>query len=173
MLIELGMPYADTSAAALLWSPALPDSAALDLLRLSHRDAGAVAVDLELRLLGASHCAVLTVRGQELAETVAGQAYGGSGETLPRRRQRLSGGLRYRFTSRIERLSPADLSALAGRLREGAHGRTDRLAGAFPGASDALTVLHGVTRPSRADWSTWHLYPNTGEVVRTVTSVTW
>ena len=178
MLTALSIPYADTSAAALLWSPQLPEGAPLDLLRIRYRDpanpaVGDCQVELELQLLGASHCAVLTTGGQQLVETVAGQAYGGQGESLPRHCERVSGSLHYRFESRVQRHSPADLSALAGRLREDAPRRTDRLAGAFPGADDALTVLDGATRPGRARWSTWHLYPNTGEVVRTVTSVSW
>jgi len=178
VLTTLSIPYADTTAAALLWSPALPERAPLDVLRIRHGDpenraVGGCQVELELQLLGASHCAVLTAGGEQLVETVAGQAYGGQGEALPRHCERVAGSLRYRFESRVQRHSPADLSALAGRLHEGAPGRTDRLAGAFPGADDALTVLDGATRPGRARWSTWHLYPNTGEVVRTVTRVSW
>jgi Protein of unknown function DUF2617 len=34
-------------------------------------------------------------------------------------------------------------------------------------------VLHGAAAGRRAQWSTWHLYPNTGEAVRTMTTVHW
>ena len=171
MLTELTIAYADTSATALHWSPARPDITPLDTLRLPPSGGGAVR--LELQLLGASHCAVLDVAVDQLVETVASPAYGCRGDALPERRQRTVGPLRYDFVSQIQRLDPTGLSALADRLRAGVRDRQDRLAGVFPGASDALTVLHGATAPSLARWSTWHLYPNTGEVVRTVTTVDW
>ena len=171
MLTTLTVPYADTSAAALQWSASLPDVAALDVLALRPSCGGAVR--LELRLLGASHCAVLDVGAHQLAETVAGPAYGGAGAPLSRRHERTVGPLRYCFTSRVDRLEPEALGALAARLCAGVRGRGDRLAGVFPGAADALTVLHGAATARRARWSTWHLYPNTGEAVRTATAVGW
>jgi hypothetical protein len=171
VLTEITTAYADTSAAALHWSTTLPDVTPLETLRLPSSDGGIVR--LELRLLGASHCTVLDVVGEQLVETVASPAYGGGGDVLPERRQRTVGALWYRFASHIERLDPGGLSALAAQLRAGVRSRPDRLAGVFPGTSDALTVLHGATAPSLARWSTWHLYPNTGEVVRTVTTVDW
>jgi hypothetical protein len=171
VLTQLTLPYADTSAATLQWSATLPAAPALDLIRLS--PAGAGSARLELRLLGASHCAVLDVDCEQLVETVAGPAYGGRGDPLPERHARTVGALCYHFVSRIDRLDAADLSTLAGRLRAGVQGRRDRLAGVFPGAADALTVLHGAATLRRARWSTWHLYPNTGELVRTVTAVDW
>ncbi len=171
MLTELTVPYADTSAAALHWSTGFPDVTPLETLRIPSSGRGLVR--LELRLLGASHCTVLDVAAEQLVETVAAPAYGGGGEVLPERRRRIVGPLRYRFASHIQRLGPIDLRALAERLSAGVRDRTDRLAGAFPGATDALTVLHGAAAQSRAQWWTWHLYPNTGEVVRTVTTVDW
>ena len=171
MLTELPIAYADTSAAALHWSAALPDISPIDALRLP--SAGGGTVFLELRLLGASHCTVLDVGSDQLVETVASPSYGGGGEALPRRRQRIVGPLRYRFASRVQRLDSTDLGSLAAALRAGVRDRPDRLAGVFPGARDALTVLHGATEPTLARWSTWHLYPNTGEVVRTLTTVDW
>jgi hypothetical protein len=105
-------------------------------------------------------------------------AYGVTGEPLPAARERTVGRWRYHFASAVERLEPAALAALAERLRAGARGRVDRLAGAFPGSPDALTVLHGAAGASKAGggmawWRTWHLYPGTGEVVRTATEVAW
>jgi hypothetical protein len=171
VLTELATAYADTSASALHWSPALPHIAPLGALTL--RPAAGSAVRLELRLLGASHCALLDVAAERLVETVAGSAYGAGGEALPDRRHRTVGGLTYRFASHIERLQSTELRSLGTKLRAGVRDRTDRLAGVFPGACDALTVLHGATAQSQARWSTWHLYPNTGEVVRTRTTVHW
>jgi len=171
VLTELAIPYADTSAAALQWSVAIPDVPPLGTLTLTPPQGGAVR--LELRLLGASHCAVLTVNSEQLVETVVGPAYGGTGEPLPELRERRVGPLSYHFLSRVERLDPPGLRSLADQLRAGVRARADRLAGVFPGADDALTVLHGTAAPNRAHWSTWHLYPNTGEAVRTDTTVHW
>jgi hypothetical protein len=167
VITELRVPYVDTRAAALRWS-LLPSAApALGVLVV-----GEGAVRLELRLLGASHCAVLRAGGGELVETVACPAYGARGSPLPAAWEQTVGRQRYRFASTTERLEPAALTALAERLRAGARGRTDRLGGAFPGSPDALTVLHGGTGAG-AWWRTWHLYPGAGEVVRTATAVTW
>ncbi len=168
MLTELTLPYADTRAAALHWSPRHPETPALDTLRL-----GRGGVRLALHVLGASHSAALAVGGAGLVETVACPAHGAAGEPVPPRRERLVDGLRYRFTSRVETLARADLGALATQLRDGCEGRDDRLAGVFPGDRDALTVLAGGVAASGARWRTWHLYPGTGEVVRTSTEVAW
>jgi len=47
----------------------------------------------------------------------------------------------------------------------------DALAGAFPGSPDALTVLAGREVPGGWAWSSWHVYPAAGEVVRTRSSL--
>lgn len=168
MLTELALPYADTDAAALQWSSQRPSAGPLDVLSL-----GSGASRLELHLLGASHCAVLHSRAEHLVETVACPAYGAVGMPLPEQRERVQGPLHYRFASQVERLDAVALGDLAARLRDGVRGRRDRLAGVFPGSADALTVLAGALGRSGARWRTWHLYPNTGEAVRTTTAVTW
>lgn len=168
MLTELTLPYADTRAAALHWSPRHPESPPLGTLRLGRGD-----VRLALHLLGASHSASLAAADAGLVETVACPEHGAAGEPVPARRERVVDGLHYRFTSRVETLPRADLTALATRLRAGCEGRDDRLAGVFPGDRDALTVLTGAAAPRGARWRTWHIYPGTGEVVRTATEVTW
>ena len=169
MLTELALPYADTSAAALQWSVSLPDTPPLDVLVLG--DGPAV---LELRLLGSSHCAVLRAPAgvDPLVETVACRL-ADDGEPVPQTRELQLGGLRYRFTSSVSSVDPHELRALAEQLRRDVRGRADRMAGVFPGATDALTVLGGAVESTAARWETWHLYPNTGEVVRTSTAVTW
>jgi hypothetical protein len=168
VLTEISVPYADTSAAALHWSPLPPETAPLDELVL-----GRGGVRLVLHLLGASHAASLTTGGARVVETVACPAHGALGEPLPAQRERLVDGLHYRFDSRVERLAAEDLRALAVRLRDGTAGRDDRLTGVFPGDRDALTALSGEAVPGGASWRTWHLYPATGEAVRTATRVRW
>lgn len=168
MLSEIRVPYADTSAAALHWSPLPPETPPLDELELPGD-----GVSLVLQLLGASHSAVLTTAGGRVVETVACPAHGAPGEPLPARRTRVVDGLRYRFHSRVTRLDPHTLATLAARLRHEVDARDDRLVGVFPGDRDALTALAGRTGPGAARWRTWHLYPETGEAVRTTTRVHW
>lgn len=174
MLTELAVPYADTSAAALQWSPGPPLTASLDELALT-----AGGARLVLHLLGASHAASLTAAGAGLAETVACPGHGAAGEPLPAFRERVVGPLRYRFTSRVEHLAAGDLAALAARLRDDARGPgapgpgSGRLVGVFPGDGDALTALEGCTGPGSARWRTWHLYPAAGQAVRTTSQVRW
>jgi hypothetical protein len=171
VLHEISVPYADTSAGALHWSPLPPETAPLDELVL-----GLGGARLVLHLLGASHAATLTTGGArtvQLVETVACPAHGALGEPLPAQRERLVDGLRYRFDSRVQRLGAEELRALAARLRRETAGRDDRLTGVFPGDRDALTALRGDAGPGGASWRTWHLYPGTGEAVRTTTRVRW
>jgi hypothetical protein len=47
----------------------------------------------------------------------------------------------------------------------------DALAGIFPGSPDALTVLAGREVAGGWTWSSWHVYPAAGEVVRTRSSL--
>ncbi|MDP9432536.1 MAG: DUF2617 family protein [Actinomycetota bacterium] len=180
MITELDVPYLDTTAAALRFSPVAVPGADLDDLVLDVLELGSAGRRLRLQLLGASHRAVLTVDGAELTETVACPACGGSGGPLPGTHEEAVGGLRYRFASQVRTVCPADLAALAARLRAAAVG-PDRLAGVFPGSPDALTVLQGRADAPvpgadgirTAQWRTWHLYPGTGEVVRTRSAVIW
>ncbi len=168
MLTRLALPYSDTSAAALRWSAAPHGVPALDVLVLADG-----ATRLELHLLGSSHSAVLHAPGAgPLVETVA-CTDDDAGEPLPARRELRRGALRYRFTSGVALHDRTGLQALAARLRDEVAGRDDSVAGVFPGAADALTVLRGRAGRRSAAWRTWHLYPNTGEVVRTTAEVAW
>jgi hypothetical protein len=50
--------------------------------------------------------------------------------------------------------------------------RPGTLVAAFPGAPDALTAVRArPAGPRGAAWESWHLYPSSGEVVRTATTV--
>ena len=52
-------------------------------------------------------------------------------------------------------------------LRRRASGAGDALVGVFPGSPHALTVLTGREVVRGWSWSSWHVYPEAGEVVRT------
>lgn len=151
----LDVPYRDTSADALAFALDEPLLEALAVRELS-----AAGLDVQLRLLGASH----QVLAGPVTETVA--CLPGRAGRLPCTVGRLVDGWTYTFTARTRR--PADFSAeLAGveRLLD----RPDALSGAFPGAPGALTGIVLDVLPSGLAWRTWHTYPRTGEFVETTT----
>ncbi len=168
MLIELHRPYVDVSAGDLSLTLGLAAAPALEVLEV-HTGGGPA---IELRLLGFSH-QVLVDGGRELSETVA--CVPGVAGTLPRRR---SDGA-YRFGARVERLAPDDYAARAGALIERAGSDRLMLAGLFgdapaPAAGPALpafTALAARSLEGGVAWTTWHGYPQSGELVITASSL--
>ena len=157
MLIALDTPYADTSAADLRYALGLPAQPALRTLVVPTASGSAVV----LRLLGASH----QIRFGSVDETVAYLPEVSS--ALPRRVD-LPG---YRFRCSVHMLAPADFAARCAELRAQAAAEAHALAGVFPGARDALTVLSARPVAGGAAWWTAHAYPQTGELVLTESEV--
>jgi hypothetical protein len=144
VIVSLKVPYADTTAADLGFALGLPPLPALHMLDLP--DAAGPGTHLQLRLLGSSHQAVLELPGGRHSET---------------------------FTVHIDRCSPDDFARRVAALRAW-EARGARLIGEFPGAPGAVTALFA--RPSaepghELGWHTVHAYPQTGEIVRTHTTV--
>ncbi len=159
MLSRLAVPFVDARASALSWW--LGDDAPPPLATLVLNGASGT---LELRLLGASHHVVASAGGARCPEVVAC----GSGATgLPVRHDGAVDGARYRFSSTTTAYAPAQLARVARDLRRRAAGASDALVGVFPGSPHALTVLAGREVPRGWLWSSWHVYPEAGEVVRT------
>ncbi len=159
MLSRLAVPFVDARASALSWwlgDDAPPSLATLVL-------AGASGT-LELRLLGASHHVVATAGGARCPEVVA---CGAAATGLPDRHDGDVGPARYRFASATTTYAPAGLARVARDLRRRADRAPDALVGVFPGSPHALTVLTGREVPRGWAWSSWHVYPEAGEVVRT------
>jgi hypothetical protein len=162
VLTDLAVPFVDTSAAALSWwlgdGPAPLASARL----------ASCAGDVELQLLGASHRVVAHAGGAEIAEVVA---CGVSGGPLPARHEERHGRTRYRLASSTTSYDETGLARAARDLRRRWTPDPQALVGAFPGSPHALTVL--VARPVARGWSwaSWHVYPRSGEVVRTRSSL--
>ena len=159
MLVELSVPYADVRAGDLSLTLDAPPEPALD--RLVCVVGG---VTLELRLLGCSHQALAGAGGARLSEMVACRP--GTGAGLPARHARPG----YDFTARVERLEPGAFAVRAQALIEAASADPAGLVGVFPGPGPAFTALRA--RPAEggtggATWSTWHAYPQTGELVIT------
>jgi hypothetical protein len=154
VLVNLDTPYADTTAADLTFALGLPVRPALSVLDLP-------AAGLQLRLLGASHQAVLAGR---CVETVA--CLPGRPPSLPSAVDDPAAG--YRFAAEVRRLDRAALAA----LRESLADDPFALIGVFPGSPDAVTGLRADVGPGGiTGWRTWHAYPQTGELVVTRTEV--
>ena len=159
MLSRLAVPFVDARASALSWwlgDDAPPPLATLVLT-------GATGT-LELRLLGASHHVVASAGGARCPEVVA---CGPAATGLPVRHDGAVGGARYRFTSATTAYAPVQLARVARDLRRRAERAPDALVGVFPGSPHALTVLTGREVTRGWAWSSWHVYPEAGEVVRT------
>ena len=153
MLIHLQLPFADVRAGDLSLSLGAPAAPALEVLRVR---AGGFAV--ELRLLGSSHQAV--VDGGLLSETVA--CTPGAPGRLPRRARRRAGRADYGFRARV-----APLGADAERTLAAVADDPAGLVGVFPGVPGAFTALRVEPLARGAAWTTWHAYPQTGELVIT------
>ncbi|MEV6524140.1 DUF2617 family protein [Longispora sp. NPDC051575] len=156
MITTIPVPYVDTNAAALSFTLGGPLLPALDTLFVETVDAR-----LELRLLGASHQAILDTPAGRLIETVA--CLPDRSEPLPD--EWVEAG--YTFRSEIRVLDPWRLRHLRTKL-----GSTrSALVGMFPGSPDALTALFATATPDGITWRTWHSYPQTGELAVTSTTV--
>jgi hypothetical protein len=175
VLIEVRRPYVDVSATDLSLTHGAPPAPAIEILR---ETIGGYA--LELRLLGFSHQALVD-GGGALSETVA--CVPGATGALPQRR---SDG-RYDFRARVERHPRDGYAARAASVLAAAAGDPHALAGVFAaepraGAVDgtamqrpampAFTALAARPLPSGDGiaWTTWHGYPQTGEIVVTSSS---
>ncbi|GAA1871922.1 DUF2617 family protein [Myceligenerans crystallogenes] len=199
MLTSLAVPYADTAATDLSFAldhPVLPALAVLDV------PSSAGLPGLQLRLLGASHQAVLVAPEGTLVETLACLP-GESGRPLPTRYDAEIAGLSYRFTLEIQRYADgAEFTREVAAVRDLVGSARHGLTGVFPGADDAVTALvaepavdwpagpsgfaeraagpaeraAGSAGPAagpagRLAWTTWHAYPETGDIVRTRSKV--
>lgn len=156
------MPYVDVSAASLTFRPDAPSMPVLDRLV---RDAGPLR--LSLRLLGASHQAVVATPDGLIAETLAYRD--GLAPDLPERFTQRVGGWRHRYTCGVERLTVPELRDRVRALRS--RGDEDGvIIGVFGDRPDALTALE-VTGTAPLAWRTVHTYPQYGEIVTTEAAV--
>lgn len=163
MRCRLDTPYSDTRAGSLSWHLGAPPRPALAALTLEVWE-----VKIEFRLLGSSHQVVATLGASSCSETVACDA-GGAG--LPPVTDRALPGLVYRFSSLVEQLPAERLSRRAESILESVGDDTSGLVGVFPGSPHALTAVRAEPRPGGVAWWTWHVYPQSGEVVVTASEV--
>jgi len=167
-LSVIDAPFADARAGDLTLSLEEAPKPALLV-----RTFAAEGVEVELRVLGCSHqVLVRRARGEtELSEVVA--CLPASPSALPRRLDRDRPGATYEFRSRVLRLDPAAHARRAEEVGAAAAEDTGGLVGIFPGQPGAVTALRSRIAVDGVAWSTWHAYPQTGEVVETRTRVRW
>lgn len=159
VLERLDVPYLDASADALVWQLDAPVQPALARRRVE-RDSWA----LDLHLLGASHQVLVRAwDGAACSELVACRP--GVAGHLPSAVVEDRAGLRYGFRSAVELVDVESLADRASSLVRRLGGRDDALVGAFPGSPHAVTAIE----VTRSGWRTWHVYPQTLQVVTTET----
>ncbi|MFW0789282.1 DUF2617 family protein [Gordonia sp. CPCC 205333] len=157
----LAVPYADTRAEQLtlaIGEPALP--------ALAQHEWPFGDIIIDLRLLGASHQVIVSDTDTgTFSETVA--CLPGRTESLPTEYR----DSRYRFDAEITVVSDAALRETVDRLT--AHADTAHAADApvliarFPRDPLAVTALFAQFDGTLVTWQSWHVYPQSGEVVVT------
>lgn len=160
MIAPLSVPYKDVRASELSWSLEAPDQPPLHARR---HPVG--ALDVEVRILGASHQVLVRV-GERLIcrETVACREP--APDPLPIAIEReLDDGYHYEVRCEVRAVSAAAFSAWVLALHDYAGALVDATVAVFPATPDAVTAvvveplpvrLHGVL------WRTWHTYPHSG-----------
>ncbi|GAB3223680.1 DUF2617 family protein [Glycomyces halotolerans] len=162
MITSLEVPYVDVSAESLTFRPDAPSMPVLDQM---DRDAGPLR--LSLRLLGASHQAVVATPDGLIAETLAYRD--DLAPDLPEAFSRRVGTWRHRYRCRVDRLAVPELRARVRALRERGD-EEDLLIGVFGDDADAVTALE-ISGAAPLQWRTVHTYPQHGEIVTTTSAV--
>jgi hypothetical protein len=164
MLTILNTSYTDTRAADLAWAlgrEPLPALATLDV-RMD-------TLDVQLRLLGASHQVLLEDDRGTCSETVA--CIAGRRTPLPLGVAKRVGDWRYEFAARVELLAPGAFAGRAQELLALVSEHPHGLAGVFPGSPHAFTAMLVSRHEGQVAWRTWHAYPQDGQLVTTRTRV--
>ncbi|MDQ1012314.1 hypothetical protein QFZ82_006799 [Streptomyces sp. V4I23] len=156
--IALTTPYLDTDADQLSFSLVLP---ALDALAV--RDLTVGGLDVQLRLLGASH----QVFAGPVRETVA--CLPGVAGGLPRTTVQEFDDWTYHFAARVRHFTSAGFSNRVAWIRSRSDGNPEALYGIFPGSPEAVTALTVDRHATGLDWRTWHTYPQSRQIVATHT----
>lgn len=168
MIISLDVPFADSCVADLRFLTQAPALPVLDALEYPHPVPGG---HLTLRLLGASHQAVVETPDGFYAETVA--CMPGQGSPVPETTTTTVGRWSFRFASQVRSLDAGEFSARCAELRERARQWENTImVGEFPGHPDAMTFLDASSRlPGYGrGWSTVHCYPEESKMVLTHTT---
>ncbi|GAA2034347.1 DUF2617 family protein [Catenulispora yoronensis] len=170
MIAPLSVPYRDVRASELSWSLEAPDQPPL---HARHHRIG--PLDVEVRILGASHQIVVRADGRLICrETVA--CRDAAPGPLPSAAEReLDDGFHYEVRCEVRAVDAAHFPAWATALNDYAGALPDATIAVFPAIPNAVTAVVVEPLPARlhgALWRTWHTYPQAGgggEVVATRT----
>ncbi|MEU6174555.1 DUF2617 family protein [Streptantibioticus parmotrematis] len=176
MLTTLQTAYTDTRAGDLAWrlgKEPLPALAVVDLdLDLDLGASRTSRVQVQMRLLGASHQVLVDASGGGCSETVA--CMPGSRTPLPLGVAERVGDWEYEFAARVETLPRGTFAGRAQELLALVAEHPNGLAGRFPGDPNAFTAMlvqRGPEGGGEVQWRTWHAYPQEGRLVATRTRV--
>ncbi|ORT60665.1 DUF2617 family protein [Streptomyces sp. CB03238] len=156
--IALTTPYQDTDADQLSFVLGRPAHEALAV-----RDLTVAGLDVQLRLLGASH----QVFAGPVRETVA--CLPGVEGGLPEAATQDFDDWTYGFRAHVRRFRPQEFSARVARIRDRAEDHPQALYGIFPGSPEAVTALTVEPESAGLSWRTWHTYPQSRRIVATHT----
>jgi hypothetical protein len=156
--IALTAAYLDTDADQL--SFALGRSARE---ALAVRDLRIGGLDVQLRLLGASH----QVFAGPVRETVA--CLPGVEGGLPDTAAQEFDDWIYSFSARVQHFTAEEFSERVARIRSRSDEHPQALYGIFPGSPDAVTAMTVEPQSTGLSWRTWHTYPQSRQIVATHT----
>jgi hypothetical protein len=170
VIAPLEVPYRDVRAADLSWSLDLPDQPPLHSKRY---EVG--ALDVEVRILGASHQLVVRAGERLLCrETVACRSDVPGPLPIAIERE-LDEGYRYEVRCEVRSVCAEYFPAWVVALRDYAGSLPAATIAVFPEIPDAVTAVVVESLPSTLHgvlWRTWHTYPHPdgrGDVVATRT----
>ncbi len=118
-----------------------------------------------VRILGASHQVVVATPTGPVVETVA--CLPGLIDPLPT--EHAAG--RYRMSSRVRGWTAAELTAYLHRSLPDWVRDEHTLVARFPGSPQAVTAVSVRQRATHVEWSSWHVYPQYLQVVRTTSQL--
>ncbi|WP_149181462.1 DUF2617 family protein [Streptomyces sp. TRM49041] len=156
--IALDTPYLDTDADQLSFTLGHPAREALAVRELT-----VGGIDVQLRLLGASH----QVCAGPVRETVACLPDVAGG--LPDTATEDFDGWHYSFSAQVCSLSAEAFGAEVALIRSRSDAHPRALYGIFPGSADAVTALTVEREKAGLSWRTWHTYPRSRRIVATHT----
>lgn len=171
MQCRVSAPFADTRATDLRWSLTHPMVPALATVVCEDADRA-----IRLNVLGASHQVLVERGGHRLVETVA--YLPGAHDALPRPGARRGldhapVGTTYDIRATVEHLTLDDLGCRVTTIRRDLDKDPRAVVADFPGEPHAITALQTLPpETGRIGWTTWHVYPQHGEIVRTQTRIT-
>ncbi|TKA11273.1 DUF2617 family protein [Actinacidiphila oryziradicis] len=165
MLKSLSTTYTDTRAGDLAWCLGLEPLPALAVLDLELGGSRRSRVQVQMRLLGASHQVILDAPHGRCSETVA--CLPSSSAPLPLGVAKRIGEWDYEFAARVETLSRGSFAGRAQELLALVADHPNGLAGTFPGHPHAFTAMLVQNMEGGVHWRTWHAYPQEGRLVAT------